>query len=367
METNLLCIFSSLQDNRREITKFYELNDILLMAVISVLCGADSWNDIEGYCVAKEEWLTELLDLKNGIPSHDTFNRVISGIDHKEFEKCFAKWTASLMEKSGHREIINLDGKTVRGAKTKGGKSLIHTVNAWACRSNIALGQVKTEQKSNEIVAIPEILDLLFVEKSIITIDAMGCQKDIAEKIIDKQADYVLAVRDNQPTLHEQVKDEFLFAKQLEVYESMDMGHGRIETRKCSVIHDFQFIEPTNGWKNLASVIKIESTREFKNSDKPTEKSQRFYIASFITDAENFNQIIRSHWSIENKLHWTLDMVFDEDRDRKRTANGSQNFSLLNKIALNLLKNEKTVRLGLKGKQLKAGWDNNYLKKLINF
>lgn len=366
MNLKLFNIFSSIQDNRREITKFYELNDILLMAVIAVLCGADSWNDIEEYCIAKEQWLTKLLDLKHGIPSHDTFNRVISGIDHKEFERCFSLWATGLMQQSGNKEIINLDGKTLRGAKVKG-KSMIHTVNAWACRNNIALGQLKTNEKSNEITAIPELLDLLFLEESIVTIDAMGCQKDIAKKIIEKEADYVLAVKDNQSTLLEQIKDEFNFGKNADVFEDIDLGHGRIETRKCSVLTDFQFIEPNNGWENLQSVIKIESVREFKNSDKPTEKAERFYIASLNAGAEDFNQIIRSHWSVENKLHWSLDVTFDEDHDRKRAGNASQNFSILNKIVLNLLKNEKTLKVGIKGKRLKAGWDNNYLKKVINF
>lgn len=366
MQPNLLTIFSSIEDHRRDLTKFYRLNDILLMAIISVLCSADSWNDIEEYCVAKEEWLTDLLDLQNGIPSHDTFNRVIGGIDQKEFERCFSQWTATLMEKSGHREIINLDGKTLRGAK-QGGKSLIHTVNAWACLNNIALGQVRTNEKSNEITAIPEILELLFLEKSIVTIDAMGCQKDIAEKIIEKRADYVLAVKENQPTLYGQIRDEFRFGKKVGVFEDTELDHGRIETRKCSVITDFQFVEENGGWKNLTAVVRMESTREFKNSSKPTEKAERFYIASFDAGAEYFNQIIRSHWSIENKLHWCLDVAFGEDNGRKRSENTAQNFSILNKMALNLLKNEKTLKVGIKGKRLKAGWDNNYLLKVINF
>ena len=337
------------------------------MAIIAVISGADSWNDIEEYCLAKEEWLTKWLNLQNGIPSHDTFNRVISHINHKEFERCFIEWAALLVEETKNREIINIDGKTIRGAKEYGNKSPIHVVSAWACKNNIVLGQVKTNEKSNEIKAIPELLDLLFIENSIVTIDAMGCQKDIASKIVDQGADYVLAVKENQPTLFEQIKDEFVFGKNIENSEDIDIGHGRIETRKCSIITDFQFIETQENWKNLTTIVKIESNREFKNSSKPEEKSERFYIASLKATPSEFCSIIRSHWSIENKLHWCLDVSFGEDNDRKRTVNASQNFSTLNKIALNILKNEKTLKVGIKGRRLKAGWDNNYLKKLMNF
>lgn len=194
----------------------------------------------------------------------------------------------------------------------------------------------------------------------------MGCQEAIAEKIVDEKADYILAVKQNQPQLHENIVDEFKFFEPYQAVVSLDLDHGRIETRKCSVITDFQFIKENNKWKNLKSIIKIESIREFKNSPKPTENATRYYISSLDSNAEKFQEAIRSHWSIENKLHWVLDVAFGEDASRKRVGNSAQNFSTLNKIALNLLKSEKTLKSGIKGKRLKAGWDDDYLIKVLN-
>lgn len=365
MSGRLLSVFSQIEDNRRDLNKLHELNDILVMAIIAVICGADTWNNIEEYCEAKEEWLSSFLNLTNGIPSHDTFNRVISSIDSVHFESCFIEWVSELINVTGVKEIVNIDGKTIRGAKQHGKKSPIHMVSAWAHNNNLVLGQVKVSEKSNEITAIPKLLEVLSLENSIVTIDAMGCQIAIAEKIIAKQADYVLAVKNNQEELHQNIEDEFRFSKAIETFEDTDTGHGRIETRKCSVIKDFKHIENQDKWKNLQSIIRIESTREFKNSDKPKEISVRYYISSLDAEAKEFQHIIRSHWSIENKLHWTLDVAFSEDQSRKRDQNAAQNFSVLMKIALNLLKNEKTAKVGVKGKRLKAGWDNHYLEKLI--
>jgi predicted transposase YbfD/YdcC len=365
MSGNLLDIFKRIEDNRRDLSKLHELNDILVMAVIAVICGADTWNEIEEYCEAKEEWLSVFLNLENGIPSHDTFNRVISSIDNELFECCFIEWVSELIKITDTKEIINIDGKTICGAKQKGKKSPIHMVSAWAHHNNLVLGQVKVKEKSNEITAIPKLLEVLSIENSVVTIDAMGCQTGIVNKIIEKQADYVLAVKNNQDQLHENIVDEFRFSNNMETFENYDLGHGRIETRKCSVIQDFKHIENQYKWKNLQSIIRIESTREFKNSDKPKEQATRYYISSLGSTAEEFQHIIRSHWSIENKLHWTLDVAFLEDQSRKRDKNAAQNFSLLSKIALNLLKNEKTAKVGIKSKRLKAGWDNQYLEKLI--
>lgn len=361
----LRTIFGQIPDFRRSHGQLHDLEEILLVGIISVICGADSWNEIEDYAHAKEDFLRTFLDLDNGIPSHDTFNRVFSNIDPIRFEACFIEWVGELAQLQP-REVIAIDGKTIRGAKASGKKSPVHMVSAWADENQLVLGQVKVNEKSNEITAIPKLLELLSIDNTIVTIDAMGCQKDIAKAIIDQKADYILAVKENQPQLYESVKDEFRFAKDVAFDLSEDMGHGRIETRKCSIITDFQFIEASDSWENLQTIIKIESKREFKNTDKSPETSTRYYISSLKADAIDFQKAIRSHWGIENKLHWSLDVSFNEDASRKRIKNATQNFSILNKIALNLLKREKSRKLGIKGKRLSAGWDNHYLIKVIN-
>lgn len=361
----LKTIFGQIPDFRRSHKQLYDLESILLIGIISVICGADSWNEMENYARSKEEFLRSFLELPNGIPSHDTFNRVFSNIDSDVFERCFIEWVATLAQLSP-KEIIAIDGKTIRGAKSNGAKSPVHMVSAWANDNNLVLGQVKVSEKSNEITAIPRLLEVLSLENTVVTIDAMGCQKEIARNIVEKKADYILAVKENQAQLHQDIVDEFKFAKNLQTIIDQDLGHGRIETRKCSAITNFQFIKPENKWTKLTSVIKIESIREFKNSTKKTEKATRYYISSLLATPNEFEKAIRSHWTIENKLHWTLDVAFAEDASRKRTNNASQNFSILNKIALNLLKNEKSSKVGVKSRRLKAGWDNHYLIKVLN-
>ncbi|WP_081661816.1 ISAs1 family transposase [Gillisia sp. JM1] len=361
----LKTIFGQIPDFRRSHKQLYDLESILLIGIISVICGADSWNEMENYANSKEEFLSSFLDLPNGIPSHDTFNRVFSNIDSDQFEKCFIQWVSDLAQLQP-REIIAIDGKTIRGAKAGGKKSPVHMVSAWANDNNLVLGQVKVSEKSNEITAIPELLKALSIENTIVTIDAMGCQTEIAKAIVNKNADYILAVKDNQPQLLEHIEDEFRFGKTMESNLVQELDHGRIETRTCSVIDNFQFIEKTNNWENLTSVIKIESKREFKNSEKPAQHAIRYYISSIKASSQDFQKAIRSHWSIENKLHWTLDVAFSEDASRKRTGNSTQNFSILNKIALNLLKNEKSSKIGVKSRRLKAGWDNHYLIEVLN-
>jgi predicted transposase YbfD/YdcC len=330
-----------------------------------VICGAESWNEMEDYAYSKEVFLRSFLDLPNGIPSHDTFNRVFSNIDSHQFERCFIEWVRVLAQLQP-KEVIAIDGKTIKGAKSNGKKSPVHMVSAWANDNNMVLGQVKVSEKSNEITAIPKLLEVLSIKDTIVTIDAMGCQTSIAKKIIKKQADYILAVKGNQEGLHQDIQDEFRFGKQIKTHTSEELDHGRIETRKCSIITDFKFIEGNHKWRKLTTLIKIESIREFKNSDKPTEKATRYYISSLLAKPQDFQKAIRSHWSIENKLHWILDVAFSEDASRKRIGNASQNFSILNKIALNLLKNEKTSKVGVKSRRLKAGWDNHYLIKVLN-
>lgn len=368
METSnkLISIFGCVEDPRSHINQLHDLEDILLIGIISVICGAETWKQMVEFAQSKEEFLRKYLKLKNGIPSEDTINRVFSSIDSDQFENCFIEWVNSISEIT-KGQVIAIDGKTLRGAKSKGIKSPVHMVSAWANENNLVLGQVRVNEKSNEITAIPELLDKLMIEGNIITIDAMGTQTDIAKKIIVNGADYILAVKENQKQLLEEIIDEFKFCKDIQTDTSFDMGHGRIETRKCSVVSEFSFIENLNNkWTNLRQIIKIESIREFKNSDKPTEKATRYYISSLKNTASQYQKNIRSHWGVENKLHWTLDVAFSEDKSRKRNKNAAQNYSALLKIALNLLKNEKTEKQGIAGKRLKAAWNENYLLKVLN-
>ena len=362
---NLKSIFGQIEDHRSHINQLHNLIDILLIGIIAVISGAETWEQMVRFANSKEDFLKKFLELPNGIPSKVTINRVFSAIDSEQFESCFIEWVNSISDLS-KGQVIAIDGKTIRGAKSHGKKSPIHMVSAWACDNNLVLGQVKTAEKSNEITAIPELLDILNIAGNTITIDAMGTQKEIAKKIIAHDADYILAVKANQPQLLERIEDEFRFSKQTKTDTNHNLDHGRIETRTCSVITDFQFIEKDSGWENLKSIIKIESTREFKNSDKATEKATRYYISNLENNVNEFQTKIRSHWAIENKLHWTLDVAFSEDVSRKRAGNAAQNYSILLKIALNLLKNESSKKLSMKSKRLEAGWNEDYLLKILN-
>ena len=355
--------FSGLHDPRIDRTKAHLLEDIIFIAISSVLCGAETWNDMEDFGKAKQEWLRTILELPSGIPSHDTFNRVFSLLDPEELGERFLKWTSSVSQLT-EGEVISIDGKTICGSRKKGKKSIVHMVSAWAGINNIVLGQLKVDDKSNEITAIPELLKLLALKGCIVTIDAIGCQKDIASVIVEQEADYILALKGNQGNLQQQTEDSFRFFQAKSVSEEIDTGHGRVECRTCSVIDDLSMIENKDQWKNLQSPVKIESERYIKSTET-TEKETRFYISSLPADASILNKSVRSHWGIENSLHWTLDVAFNEDNSRKRAGYAAQNFSVLNRIALNILKNEKTNKRGIKGKRLKAGWDNDYLENIL--
>ena len=255
--------------------------------------------------------------------------------------------------------------KLLEEQNTKEKNLQYNMVSAFACENNLVLGQVKTNEKSNEITAIPKLLEILSIKDTVVTIDAMGCQKEIADKIIEKDADYILAVKANQEQLLEHIEDEFRFAKISNTDTHHNLDHERIETRICTCIKDFKFIPENNPWTNLNTIIRVESTREFKNSDKPIEKATRYYISSLDTNEKVFQNAIRSHWAIENKLHWTLDVAFSEDASRKRTKNAAQNFSILTKIALNLLKKDTKAKVGIKSRRLKAAMNNQYLLKIL--
>jgi predicted transposase YbfD/YdcC len=359
---NPLQFFAGITDPRVERTKDHLLLDIIYITIAAVICGAESWYDIEAFGKAKHEWLKKFLKLPNDIPTHDTFNRVFAALDPDELGKCFLAWTQSVSRLT-KGEVISIDGKSLRGTRDKGNKNIVHMVSAWAGTNNIVLAQKKVDNKSNEITAIPVLLEVLVLTGCIVTIDAMGCQRIIASAIVAKEADYILALKGNQGELHEQVQESFRFIKANSVSEERDLGHGRIEKRVCSVINDLSMIEQKDHWEGLRSIVKIEAERYIKSTGE-TEHEMRYYISS-LKDAEQINRSIREHWKIENSLHWILDVAFNEDRDRKRAGNAAQNFSVINRIALNLLKNEPSSKRGIKGKRLKAGWDNQYLEMVL--
>lgn len=355
--------FTEIEDPRIDRCKEHLLEDILLITISAVICGAETWNDIENYGKAKLNWLKQFLKLPNGIPSHDTFNRLFSALDPGKLEDSFVNWIKSVAEIT-KGEVVSIDGKTIKGSRDKGSKSFVHMVSAWANTNHLLLGQVKVQDKSNEITAIPKLLEVLELSGCIVTIDAMGCQTEIADKIISKGADYILAVKGNQGLLQEGILDTVRFKKPVGQYTESDFGHGRIEQRSCFVYNDFSMIENVQRWKNLKSVVKIESTRVIKSTGKE-EKETRLYISSLAPDAKKIAIGVRSHWGIENSLHWVLDVSFGEDKSMKHNQNAIENFSIINRIALNLVKNENSKKRSVKGKRLDAGWDNDYLIKIL--
>ena len=361
--SKVISYFAQMPDHRVKRTKRHLLEDIIFITISAVVSGADSWNSIVSFGNAKKEWLSQFLELPNGIPSHDTFNRFFAALDPKVFEQCFMEWISSLA-KLVKGEVISLDGKTIRGAKKYGSKSVIHLVSAWASENQLVLGQFKVDEKSNEITAIPSLLDVLSLKGCVITIDAMGCQTKIAKKIIDKKADYMLAVKENQSALLENITDSFRFIKPASTFTQTECDHGRVETRTCSVINDLDMIENQTKWEKLKTIIRIESERYIKASGK-TEKEIRYYISSLHSDAKIAGNCIRSHWGIENKLHWHLDVSFNEDQSRKRAGNAAHNFSIINRIALTLLKKDTTSNVGVKIRRLTAAWDTQYLEKIL--
>jgi predicted transposase YbfD/YdcC len=355
--------FSEILDPRIDRTKDHSLEDIIFITIASVICGAETWNDIENYGNSKKEWLQTFLKLPNGIPSHDTFNRVFSAIEPSQLEKCFANWVNAVCNLTDG-EVVSIDGKTLRGSRHKGNKTIVHMVSAWAHVNHLSLGQIKVSEKSNEITAIPRLLEVLAIKGCIVTIDAMGCQTEIAEKIIETGADYILAVKGNQGNLEQGIGDTLRFCNPVDTFEDSDFGHGRIETRTCKVYNDFSHIEKWNQWKNMKCIVRIDSKRYIK-ATAVEETETRLYISSLEPNARKIGKSIRAHWSIENSLHWVLDVAFNEDKNMKTNPIAAQNFSRINRIALNLVSNEKSKKRSIKGKRLDAGWDNNYLLKIL--
>ncbi len=355
-------IFSTIPDPRIDRRKLHLLEDILLLCLIGVICGAESYEAIELFGKSKLKFLKGLMQLPNGIPSHDTLERVMKRIDNVAFEKAFLEWIQTL-EQTTAGKIISIDGKTLRGSQDeKSGRYAIHMVSAWCQANEMVLGQVKTAAKVNEIKAIGELLDLLDIKSSVITIDAMGCQKQIAQSIKSKEADYILAVKQNQQTLYEQIGGAFAHQKPQYQSSKTEGDHGRIEQRSCSVINQLRWIDEKQKWEDLKSIIKIETLRE--NSGQQTTET-RYYISSLLQNADYFNDAIRKHWGIENSFHWVLDVQFREDESRKRKDNSAENFAIIRRIALNKLKQIKLRRLGVNNKRLIAGWDDEFLLKIL--
>jgi predicted transposase YbfD/YdcC len=365
--------FADLEDPRQtKHSSRHLLSDILLLTILAVLCGADSWVAVERFGYSKKEWLSNFLKLPHGIPSHDTIGDLFARIDEQQLQNCFLQWVRSVF-KFSDGEIIAIDGKTLRHSYDNAiDRPAIHMINAWACKNKLVLGQFKTEEKSNEITAIPELLKVLDLEGSVITIDAMGCQRQIAKQIIDGKGDYIFNLKGNQSQLHEDVKlfmeayvDQNKLRKTpVDMFEITEADHGRVETRRCWVTSKIDWLEQRAKWVGLNSVGLIEYKSINKSTGEETIE-RRCFISSLEADAKKFANTVRLHWGIENSLHWCLDMGFNEDACRVRKNHAPANFAVIRQIALNLLKQEKTAKVGIKNKRLMAGWDNAYLAKLL--
>jgi predicted transposase YbfD/YdcC len=365
--------FADLDDPRVDRTKDHELLDILTIALCAVVCGADSWTDCVAFGHAKQAWLRTFLALPNGIPSHDTFGRVFAALDPVQFQQGFLSWVrAGTSRLEGLTEHVAMDGKTLRRSHDRGaGQAALHLVSAWASANRLVLGQVAVDDKSNEITASPVLIRLLDLAGCIVTIDAMGCQTAIAAAIVEQHGDYVLAVKDNQGTLHRDIAGAFAQARAVQFRgiahdtdRTLEKGHGRIEARRWWTIHDpeyLAYLNPTGAWRQLASVAMVERERII---GAEVTRDTRYFIAS-IVGAQTIGRAVRLHWGIENSLHWVLDIALREDESRVREGHSAQNFAILRHIALNLLRQDKTAKLGVKAKRLKAGWDEPYLRTIL--
>jgi len=366
----LLSVFIELDDFRVKGRCNHKLIDIVAISICAVISGADTWNGIHDFGIAKELWFRKFLELPNGIPSHDTISRIFSLLDPAKFEVCFMDWIQAVFDATGG-QIIPVDGKTLRHSyDKKSGKAAIHMVSAWGAANGVVLGQIKTKEKSNEITAIPELLNVLDINGCVITIDAMGCQKAITKKVINKGADYVIAVKENQPTLYNEINNCINEALEqgenakniIDYYETHDSGHGREEIRRYYILDKIDSVESAMDWQGLNTIGMVESIRILEGK---TSINKRYYISSIEKDAKNFATAVRKHWSIENSLHWVLDVSFREDECRIRKDNAAGNFSILRRIALNYLRNERSTKRGIDAKRKKAGWDTEYLEKVI--
>lgn len=363
--------FATLDDPRVERTKLHPLLSILAIAICAVICGAESWNDIEAFGEAKEEWLVSFLDLPHGIHSHDTFNRVFAALDPLQFQQCFQAWMQAVQTILPD-EVIALDGKTVRGSHDATGKGAIQMVSAWAMANRLVLAQVKVDAKSNEITALPELLQQLALASCLVTIDAMGCQRAIAQQILDHGADYVLGLKGNQRSLHDEVRSSFVTAQpdgfagvRHQQAETIETGHGRIEPRRYDVIDDpkvLAWLQDRHAWPGLQAIGRVHAERRIGAQQTSKDRS---YLLSHPLSAVAFGEAVRSHWGIENRVHFVLDVSFHEDQSRIRDGHAAQNFAVLRHIALNLLRHAETKRRSITGRRKKAGWDNASLLQVL--
>lgn len=365
-ETSIMHCFAVLPDPRKTRNQVYTLFDIITTTILAVLCGADDWVEINFWGEANLSWLQEKGLCKNGIPSHDTFSRFFRFVDPNAFERCFISWTQKISKVLGG--VIAVDGKALCNSGS-GEEKAIHLVSAFSVENDIVLGQLATRAKSNEITAFPELLKLLDLREAIVTIDAAGCQKEIAKQIREQKGDYVLALKGNQGTLHAEAEN--FFKQALEVsskeagcdhYISKEKSRGRQETREVWVIEELDWLEQKEHWNGLKSIACVKSQRLVKGKET---MEQRYYISSLEADAWKIGRAIRSHWSVENKLHWQLDVSYGEDDCKVRKDNGAENFSVIRRATLNLLKADKKTKAGIKNKRSKAGWDKDYMLKIL--
>ncbi|NQT92442.1 MAG: ISAs1 family transposase [Lentisphaerae bacterium] len=361
--------FGSVEDPRMNRQKKHRLLDIIAITVCAVIAGADGWSAIALFGRSKEAWLRAFLELPNGIPSHDTFGRVFSLLDPQAFQQAFQAWVRAMQGKI--EGLVAIDGKTVRRSHDRAnGKEPIHIVSAWATQHGVSLGQVKVDDKSNEITAIPELLRVLELQGCLVTIDAMGCQRAIAQEIVDAGAQYLLAVKGNQGHLAQDVEEEFKhaqaedFAHMDHFYcETLDKGHGRFEKRQCWYTHDVQGLGTIERWPDLNGMVMSRATRTL---DGETSVEDRYFITSSVHDnVDKIADAVRDHWGIENSLHWVLDVAFLEDQSRIRTGYAAENMATIRKIAHNALKKSTSRKGGIKNKRLQAGWDNEYMKEIL--
>jgi len=356
--------FGDLTDPRMDRTKLHPLLDILVIAMCAVIAGADNWEDVEEFGKARHAWFQTFLGLPNGIPSHDTFTRVFARLDPEQFQADFLSWMSAVSEVTGG-QVIAIDGKVLRRSHDKGiGKAAIDMVSAWASANRLVLGQVKVDDKSNEITAIPELIKTLALQGAIVTIDAMGCQKKITRTIIEEKADYVIQVKDNQQGLREDIALFFhdTANARLDTFQTIDGEHGRIETRRYFTTSDIDWLAGKHEWAGINTICMAIRQREVHGK---TSSEKAYFISSLQNNAPTIAKAIRDHWGIENGLHWCLDISFREDHCRVRKDHAPENLGILRHMATNLLKREKSLKGGIQTKRLKAAWDHDYLLKVL--
>jgi len=369
--TDFVAHFSVLPDPRVDRGKKHRLIDILFIAVCTIICGGETFTDMELFGEAKHQWLRTLVELPHGIPSHDTFGRVFSRLDPQAFGECFLRWSAALHEAT-KGEVIALDGKTLRHSfDAATGQAALHLVSAWASENGLTLGQLKVDGKSNEITALPALLKLLDVKGCVVTMDAMGCQKELARQIIQQGGDYVLCLKGNQGSLHEDTRYFFEEAKKLtfqevphRYHETVEKDHGRLEIRRCWMVEEvaIQWLERGDQWPGLASIAAVEAERRI---GKRKTKETRYFISSLTGSVKQLAEAARKHWGIENSLYWVLDVTMNEDQSRIRKDHAPENMARLRRLALNLIKKTKPRKASVRGSIKKAGWDNSFLEAIL--